>query len=45
MRAWAALALRNPITGTADCCAPAARAASGHAAVPPSVAKNFRRAM
>jgi hypothetical protein len=33
---------RNPITGIAGCCA---RAASGHAAAPPSVAKNFRRAM
>jgi len=29
--------LRNPITGIAGCCA---RAASGHAAAPPSVAKN-----
>jgi hypothetical protein len=34
--------LRNPITGIAGCCA---RAASGHAAAPPSVAKNFRRSM
>jgi hypothetical protein len=34
--------LRNPITGTAGCCA---RAASGHVAAPPSVAKNFRRPM
>jgi hypothetical protein len=33
---------RNPITGIADCCA---RAASGHATAPPSVAKNFRRSM
>jgi len=33
---------RTPITGIADCCA---RAASGHAAAPPTVAKNFRRAM
>jgi hypothetical protein len=29
---------RNPTTGIAGCCA---RAASGHAAAPPSVAKNF----
>jgi hypothetical protein len=34
--------LRNPITGVALCCA---RAASGHAAAPPSEAKNFRRPM
>ena len=34
--------LRNPIIGIACCCA---RAASGHAAAPPSVAKNLRRAM
>jgi hypothetical protein len=34
--------LRNPITGIAGCCA---RAASGHATAPPSVAKNFRRSM
>src|SRR5262245_27229417 len=35
--------LKYPITGIAGCCA---RAASGHAAAaPPSVAKNFRRAM
>jgi hypothetical protein len=34
--------MRNPITGNADCCA---RAASGQAAAPPSVAKNFRRPM
>jgi hypothetical protein len=33
---------RNPITGIAGCCA---RTASGHAAAPPSVAKNFRRPM
>src|SRR5262249_52074996 len=33
---------RNPITGIAGCCA---RAARGHAAAPPSVAKNFRRSM
>jgi len=39
------IALRNPITGIAACCA---RAASGHAAAPAplsSVAKNFRRSM
>src|SRR6516162_11486278 len=35
--------LRNPITGIADCCAPAA---SGHAAAaPPSSAMNSRRLM
>jgi len=34
--------LRNPVIGFAGCCA---RAASGHAAAPPSVAKNFRRPM
>jgi hypothetical protein len=34
--------LRNPITGMPRCCA---RAASGHAAAPPSVVKNFRRPM
>jgi hypothetical protein len=34
--------MRNPTTGIAGCCA---RAASGHAAAPPSVAKNFRRSM
>jgi hypothetical protein len=33
---------RKLITGIAGCCA---RAASGHAAAPPSVAKNFRRPM
>jgi hypothetical protein len=33
---------RIATTGIAGCCA---RAASGHAAAPPSVAKNFRRAM
>jgi hypothetical protein len=34
---------RNPITGSAACCA---SAASGHAvAAPPSVARNFRRPM
>jgi hypothetical protein len=33
---------RYPITGIAGCCA---RAASGHAVAPPSVAKNFRRPM
>jgi hypothetical protein len=33
---------KYPITGIADCCA---RAASGHAAAPPSMAKNFRRSM
>jgi hypothetical protein len=32
----------NPITGITGCCA---CAASGHAAAPPSVAKNFRRSM
>jgi hypothetical protein len=31
----------KPIVGTACC----ARAVSGHAAAPPSVAKNFRRSM
>src|ERR1700730_3256191 len=31
---------RNPITGTAGCCA---RAANGHAAAPPSPAMNSRR--
>ena len=36
-------ALRNPITGTAGCCA---RAASGHAAAaPPSSVINSRRPM
>ena len=35
-------ALRNPITGIAVCCA---RAASGHAAAPPSAAINSRRPM
>jgi hypothetical protein len=30
------------VMGIADCCA---RAASGHAAAPPSAAKNFRRSM
>jgi hypothetical protein len=34
--------LRKPITGIAACCA---RAATGQAAAPPSVAKNFRRSM
>jgi hypothetical protein len=34
--------LRNPITGTAGCCA---RAASGHAAAPPSSVMNSRRLM
>jgi len=34
--------LRNPITGSAGCCA---RAASGHAAAPPSSAMNSRRFM
>jgi hypothetical protein len=34
--------MRNPTTGIFGCCA---RAASGHAAAPPSVDKNFRRAM
>jgi len=34
--------LPNPITGIAGCCA---CAASGHAAAPSSVAKNFRRSM
>jgi hypothetical protein len=34
--------MRNPTTGIAGCCA---RAASGHAAAPPSVTKNFRRSM
>src|SRR5262249_5899850 len=33
---------RNPTTDIAGCCA---RAASGHAAAPPSVAKKFRRPM
>jgi len=33
---------RNPITGIADCCA---RAASGHAAAPPSSVMNARRLM
>ena len=33
-------ALRNPITGIAGCCA---RAASGHAAAPPSSVMNSRR--
>ena len=33
---------RNPITGIAGCCA---RAASGHAAAPPSAASNSRRPM
>jgi hypothetical protein len=45
--------LRNPMVGIADCCARARRerpccrrAATGHAAAPPSsVAKNFRRWM
>ena len=32
--------LRNPITGIAGCCA---RAASGHAAAPPSSPMNVRR--
>src|SRR5262249_30680618 len=35
-------ALTNPITGIAVCCA---RAASGHAAAPPSAASNSRRPM
>jgi hypothetical protein len=35
-------ACRNPITGIAAGCA---RAASGHVAAAPSVAKNFRRSM
>ena len=34
--------LRNPITGIAGCCA---RAASGHAAAPPSSVMNSRRPM
>ena len=34
--------MRNPITGTAACCA---RAASGHSAAPPSEASNSRRPM
>ena len=34
--------LRNPITGIAGCCA---RAASGHAAAPPSAVSNSRRPM
>jgi len=34
--------LRNPIIGIAACCA---RNASGHAAAPLSVARNFRRPM
>jgi len=34
--------VRNPITGIADCCA---RAASGHAAAPPSSVMNSRRLM
>jgi hypothetical protein len=33
---------RNPTTGIAGCCA---RVTRGHAAAPPSVAKNFRRPM
>jgi hypothetical protein len=32
----------NPTTGIAGCCA---RATTGHAPAPPSVAKNFRRSM
>jgi len=46
MRSWKCriteAASRNPITGIAACCA---RAASGHAAAPPSVTKNVRRSM
>jgi len=36
------LLLRNPTTGIAGCCA---RAASGHAAAPPSSVMNSRRLM
>jgi hypothetical protein len=39
---WGEAALRNPITGIAGCCAPAA---SGHAAAPPISVMNSRRFM
>src|SRR5215471_3793179 len=42
VRSAAKEASMKPITGIADCCA---RAASGHAAAPPSAANNSRRPM